>query len=73
MPEEGEEGAIHKRLTSSIWKKVLTLEHFVNGVQQHHLFVSGAPKQDGNLEMKTLLPDSVHVKPPRHLLVLFIS
>jgi len=61
VPQESEEGAIHKCLTSSIWKKVFTLEHFVNSVQQHHLFVSGAPKQDRNLKMKTLLLDSIYV------------
>lgn len=61
VPQESEEGAIHKCLTSFIWKKFFTLEHFVNSVQQYHLFVSGAPKQDNNFKMKTLLLDSIYV------------
>lgn len=64
MPQESEEGPIHKCLTSTIWKKFFTSEHFVNSVQQYHLFVSGAPEQDGNLKMKNLLSDFTYVSHP---------
>lgn len=53
---------------------VFTLEHFVNSVQQYHLFVSAAPKQDRNLKMKTLLPESIYIlKLPIDFLIFLIT
>lgn len=44
----------------------------MNSVQQYHLFVSAAPKQDRNLKMKTLLPESIYIlKLPIDFLIFF--